>query len=78
MKKKNKQTRQKLIRWAKKSRQRGGFFPLLAPFMPAIISGLGSLATGAAGSLGAWGMSKAIKHMGGSRKVRRIRYRKRR
>ena len=77
MRKKNKQTRQKLTRWARKSRQRGGFFPLLAPFVPAIISGLGALATGATGALGSWGMTKAIKHMGGSRKVRRIRYRRR-
>jgi hypothetical protein len=39
---------------------------------------LGSLATGAAGALGSWGMSKAIKKLGGGRKVRRIKYRKRR
>ena len=53
----------KLARWAlnARKRQKGGFFPLLAPLIPAIVSGLGALATGAAGATGAWAANKAIK-----------------
>jgi hypothetical protein len=74
------QRRRRLRRWAvrslRKTRQSGGFFPLLAPLIPYAVAA----ATGAAGAAGTaaggWGMSKLLHGIDNRRpKSERIRIR---
>ena len=71
--------RKRLKRWAvrslRKTRQSGGFFPLLAPLIPYAVAAM----TGAATSAGGWGMSKLLHGIDNRRpKAERIRIRQQR
>ena len=73
------QSRRRLKRWAvrslRKTRQSGGFFPLLAPLIPYAVAA----ATGAATTAGGWGMSKLLHGLDNRRpKAERIKLRQQR
>ena len=78
---KTKTKKQILHKWIKKSRQKGGFFPIIAGILAAISAGLSAaapaVATGAIGAAAAYATTKALEGIGGKTgSGRRIRYRK--
>jgi hypothetical protein len=68
--KRKRQLRRWAVRSLRKTQQRGGFLPLLAPLIPYAIAA----ATGAATTAGGWGMSKLLH--GSARQSRRASRRK--
>ena len=78
---KTKTKKQILHKWARRGRQKGGFFPAIAAIIAAISAGLSAaapaVATGVVGAAAAYGTTKLLEGIGGKTGAgRRIRFRK--